>query len=136
MGIALLVFGVALAATAGASGDRNAVVLGFIGSVALFYMGIGLYSRGNTESGLLRSSEATTKRSTLYRTSSYVAGVAAVGALLAFGIATAEGASLFVRLVFGVVFIYTFPVSLWLYRMSAEADEMETVEKADDAGAT
>ncbi|MDZ7688356.1 MAG: hypothetical protein U5J64_06485 [Halobacteriales archaeon] len=138
MGVALLVFGVALAVTAGASGDRNAVVLGFIGAVALFYMGIGLYSRGNTEEGLLRSSDATTKRSTLYRTSSYVAGAASVGALLAFGIATAEGASLFVRLVFGVVFIYTFPVALWLRKMSAssDADEREAVETADDAGAT
>ena len=135
MGVALLVFGVALAVTAGASGDRNAVVLGFVGSVALFYMGIGLYSRGNTETGLLRASEATTKRSTLYRTSSYVSALAAVGSLVGFGLATASESSLLLRGVFGVVFVYTLTAAFWLRRMYAETDD-EAVETAEEAEAT
>jgi len=135
MGIALLVFGVVLAVTVGASGDTTALVVGLIGTVALFYMGIGLYSRGNTESGLLRSSDATTKRSTLYRTSSYVAAAAAVGALFAFGLATAEGAPFAVRAGFGIVFLYTLPVSLWLRKMSSET-EADVAETAEDVGAT
>ncbi len=139
MGIALIVFGVALAVTAGASGDTTALGVGLIGAVALFYMGIGLYSRGNTDSGLLRSSDTPTKRSTLYRTSSYVAALAAVGALLAFGWATAQGTSFAVRAGFGGVFLYTLPVALWLRKMSSEADDSEVTEteaeKTDDAGA-
>ena len=135
MGVALLVFGVALAVTVGASGDRNSIVLGFVGAVALFYMGIGLYSRGNTESGLLRSSDATTKRSTLYRTSSYVSGIAAFGAIVGFGLATAAESSLLVRGGFGVVFLYTLTAAFWLRKRSSETDD-ETPETADDAEAT
>lgn len=134
MGLALLVFGVALAVTVGSSGDRNALVLGFIGATALFYMGIGLYSRGNTESGLLRASDETTKRETLYRTSAYVAGAAAFGALGGFALATLSGEPLAVRALFGVVFLYTLPVSLRLRRMSGEAGEADA--EPEDAGAT
>lgn len=132
MGVALLGFGVALAAIAGASGDRNSLGLGFIGAAMLFYMGIGLYSRGNTESGLLRASDETTKRSTLYRTSSYVAALAAAGALVAFMYATVTEESLAVRALFGVVFLYTLPVSVRLRKMSSRAAEDETVEDGND----
>jgi len=123
MGAALVVFGVALAVLSGSSGDTTALVLGFIGSVALFYMGIGLYSRGNTEEGALHETEETTKRSTLYRTSSYIAGLAAVGALFGFVAATASDERLVVRALFGVVFLYTLPVAVRLRRRSAEADD-------------
>ncbi len=133
MGVALLGFGVALAAIAGASGDRNSLGLGFIGAAMLFYMGIGLYSRGNTESGLLRASDETTKRSTLYRTSSYVAALAAAGALVAFMYATVTEESLAVRALFGVVFLYTLPVSVRLRKMSSRAAKDETEEGGDDA---
>lgn len=120
MGVALVVFGAALAVTAGASGDRNALVLGFIGAAALFYMGIGLYSRGNTETGVLHESEEETRRTAMYRTSSYVAGLAALGALAAFVVATASQESFAVRALFGAVFLYTLPVAFWLRRMSSE----------------
>ena len=130
MGVALIVFGVALAVLAGSSGERTALILGFIGSVALFYMGIGLYSRGNTEEGALHESEETTKRSTLYRTSSYVAAVAAVGALVGFVATTALEESLLVRAVFAVVFLYTLPVSVRLWRRSSETDEETATEEA------
>lgn len=132
MGVALLVFGVALALLVGASGDRNAIVLGFIGSASLVYMGIGLYSRGNTETGLLRDSDETTKRSTLHRTASYVAGVAAVGALVVFGSATANDESLVVRLVFAGIFLYTLPVSFRLWKMSKETDASEVESPSGD----
>jgi len=131
MGVALLGFGVALAALAGASGDRNSLGLGFIGAAMLFYMGIGLYSRGNTESGLLRASDETTRRSTLYRTSSYVAALAAAGALVAFMYATVTGESLTVRALFGVVFLYTLPVSVRLRRMSSQAVEFENEDEQE-----
>jgi uncharacterized membrane protein len=141
MGVALLVFGTALAVTVGASGDRNALVLGFIGAAALFYMGIGLYSRGNTETGLLRASGEETKRTTLYRTSSYVAAAASVGAFGGFALATLAGESLAVRLLFAVVFLYTLPVSVRLRRMSTDVDvdvdaDAETETEPEEAGAT
>gem|GEM_PF-3271011 len=129
MGVALIVFGAALAVTAGSSGDTTAVVLGFIGAVALFYMGIGLYSRGNTDEETLHETEETTKRSTLHRTSSYVAGVAALVALAGFVSATASGESLAVRGVFGVVFLYTLPVSVRLWKRSS-GDDPSTPEEA------
>lgn len=133
MGAALLVFGIALAVTVGASGDRTAIVLGFVGAVALFYMGIGLYSRGNTETGLLRASGEETKRSSLYRTSSYVGAAASVGALGGFALTTLAGEPLVVRLLFAVVFLYTLPVSVRLWRMSTES---EAEAEHNDAGAT
>jgi hypothetical protein len=131
MGVALLVFGVILAVTAGTSGDTTALVLGFVGAVALFYMGIGLYSRGNTDEGTLHESEEVTRRSTLYRTSSYVAAVAAVGALVGFVAATASGESLVVRALFGAVFLYTLPVAVRLRRRSSEAEDAETEAETD-----
>lgn len=131
MGAALLVFGVTLAVTVGASGDRNAVVLGLVGAVALFYMGIGLYSRGNTDTGLLRASDDTTKRSSLYRTSSYVAAAAALGALSGFALATLSGESLVVRLLFAVVFLYTLPISVRLWRMSTDKEAETEPEEAE-----
>ncbi|MFP4175415.1 MAG: hypothetical protein ACLFSW_06540 [Halobacteriales archaeon] len=135
MGVVLILFGAALALTAGSSGDTTAVVLGFIGAVALFYMGIGLYSRGNTDEDTLHETEEATKRSTLYRTSSYVAGVTAIVALAGFVSATASEESLVVRAVFGVVFLYTLPISLRLWRRSSEveADEPDESATADEA---
>lgn len=130
MGTALVVFGAALAVTSGASEDTTAVVLGFVGSVALFYMGIGLYSRGNTDTDALFEAEETTRRATLYRTSSYVAGFTAVVALAGFVAATASGESLVVRVVFGAVFLYTLPVTLTLRRRSSEVDEDSPAEEA------
>ena len=130
MGVVLLVFGGVLAVVAGSSGDTTAVVLGFIGAVALFYMGIGLYSRGNTDEDTLHETDETTKRSTLHRTSSYVAALAAVVALAGFVAATASGESFVVRAVFAVVFLYTLPVSVRLWRRSSEGDETATTEEA------
>lgn len=133
MGVALLVFGAILAVFAGSSGDKTALVLGFVGAVALFYMGIGLYSRGNTEEGTLHESEDTTRRSTLHRTSSYVAALAAVIALGGFVAATASGESLVVRVLFGLVFLYTLPVSVRLWRRSSEGDTDEATTKEEAA---
>lgn len=130
MGAALVVFGAALAVTVGASGDTTALVLGFIGAVALFYMGIGLYSRGNTDEDALFEADEETKRATLHRTSSYVAGIAAVVALAGFVAATASGEPLVVRAVFGAVFLYTLPVAVRLRRMSSEEGEGRADEAA------
>lgn len=132
MGVALLGFGVGLALITGASGDRNAVVLGLIGSASLVYMGIGLYSRGNTETGLLRDSDEATKRATLHRTASYVAGAAAVGAVVLFGFVTAEDGSLIVRIFFAGVFLYTLPVSFRLWKMSKGKDSSEVPGSSED----
>lgn len=111
MGLLLMVFGVVLAVVVGLSASREALVLGFVGAAALFYMGIGLYSRGNTDTGLLRTSG---DRESLRRTAGFVAALAAAGALLGFGVVTVRGSGLFPKLVFGVVFLYNLPVAVWL----------------------
>lgn len=105
----------ALAVVAGLSGGGAALALGFVGAAALFYMGIGLYSRGNTDTGLLRTA---TERGSLRRTAGVVAGVAAVLAVVGFGVVTARGAGVVPKLVFAVVFLYNLPVAVWLLRRS------------------
>jgi len=132
MGVALIGFGVGLALLVGASGGRNAIALGFIGSASLVYMGIGLYSRGNTETGLLRDSDETTKRATLHRTASYIAGAAAVGALVLFGTVTAQEGGVATRVFFAAIFLYTLPVSYRLWKMSKETDLSEVSRPSED----
>lgn len=115
MGLLLLVLGVGLAVVAGLSGEWAALVLGFVGAAALFYMGIGLYSRGNTDTGLLRTAA---EKSSLRSTAGFVAALAAVGAVAGFGLVTARGAGLVPKLVFAAVFLYNLPVAVWLLRGS------------------
>lgn len=115
MGLLLFVLGGSLALVAGLSGGTAALALGFVGAAALFYMGIGLYSRGNTDTGLLRTA---TEKGSLRRTAGLVAGLAAVLAVLGFGLVTAQGLGWVPKLVFALVFLYNLPVAVWLLRGS------------------
>ncbi|MDY6779024.1 MAG: hypothetical protein SV760_00430, partial [Halobacteria archaeon] len=72
MGFVLLVLGTALALTVGTSSSKIALPLGFLGATALVYMGIGLYSRGNTRTGELRTSDDEDRGRSLGRTATYV----------------------------------------------------------------
>lgn len=126
MGVVLVLIGVVLAYTAGRSGEVVPLILGVIGSTALFYMGIGLYSRGNTEEGVLRDADDYTKRSVMSRTAAVLSGVAALGSLAVFGFLTADGGSLALKIIFGIVFLYNLPVSVVLWRRSRRQERKET----------
>ncbi|MDY7080833.1 MAG: hypothetical protein SXQ77_00120, partial [Halobacteria archaeon] len=106
-----------------------ALVLGFVGATALFYMGIGLYSRGNTDTGILRTSAESSRKGALYRTASVVSALAAVGALIGFGLVTARDASLLLKAVFGVVFLYNLPVSIRLWQKSTEFEGVNSANQ-------
>lgn len=127
MGLVLLLLGMGLALTVGLYAESTLVlVTGFFGVVALFYMGIGLYSRGKTVTGLLRDTDDEDRNRVLYRTTAYVSGLAAAGGLIGFVSVTANQGSLVVRLVFGVVFLYNLPLSVVMWRRSNELNKVRT----------
>ncbi|MDY6764748.1 MAG: hypothetical protein SV377_03540 [Halobacteria archaeon] len=124
MGLVLLLLGAGLALTVGLYAESGLVLaVGFSGVVALFYMGIGLYSRGKTVTGLLRTTDDDDRNRSLYRTTAYVSGLAAAGGLIGFVAVTANQGELLVRLVFGIVFLYNLPLSVVMWRKSRNPDE-------------
>ncbi|XGI84105.1 hypothetical protein ACEU6E_02335 [Halorutilales archaeon Cl-col2-1] len=114
MGTVLLLLGVILAGVVPGLSSPVYIAAGFVGVASLFYMGIGLRSRGDTESGVLRSADEGQKKDAMATTAFYVSGLAAAGSLVGFIGATASGAEIVVRVLFGVVFVYTVSTTAWL----------------------
>ncbi|MDY6775366.1 MAG: hypothetical protein SV253_04725 [Halobacteria archaeon] len=114
MGTVLLLLGVLLAGVVPSISSPVYIAAGFVGVVSLFYMGIGLRSRGFTESGVLRSADEGQKKDAMSTTALYVSGLAAVGSLIGFVGATASGGEIVVKAVFGVVFVYSLSTTVWL----------------------
>lgn len=135
MGVVLFLLGLSLAIAVGAAGEPAALVLGVVASTALFYMGIGLVARGDTAEGVLRSAPADDRERSLTRTAAAVATVAAVGALLGYGVATARGLGAVPRAAFAVLFLVDLPAAALLWRRSRATEEDDGSDDSAPAGA-
>lgn len=128
MGLVLLLLGLSLALTVGIYSSSILVLgVGFVCVTLLFYMGIGLYSRGKTVAGVLRDSDEDDRDRAMYRTTAYISALVSLGALVGFGLATLQNSSIFVKALFGLIFLYNLPVSVSMWRTSSRLSS----EKAD-----
>ncbi len=123
MGAALLIFGVALAATAGSTGEPVLLAAGIVGAALLLYLGIGLYSRSLTGEERLHEVDEDSRSAFVDSTAYYVAAAAAVVGFLGFAAASATGAGPLPLLVFGGVFLYSLAAAVWIRRRREEDDE-------------
>lgn len=132
MGAVLFLLGLSLAIAVGAAGEPAALVLGVVATTALFYMGIGLLARGDTAEGVLRSAPADERERSLTRTAAAVAGIAAVGALVGYGVATARDLGALPRAAFAALFLFDLPAAVLLWRRSRRATDAGATDGADE----
>lgn len=126
MGVALLAFGVALAATAGSTGEPVLLVSGVAGAGLLLYLGIGLYSRSLTGEERLHEVEEESRSEFVDSTAYYVAAAAAVVGFLGFAAASATGAGMLPLVVFGAVFLYSIAATVWIHRRRGREEEHDS----------
>ncbi len=134
MGVALLVFGVAVAGYTGSTGEPALAAAGVAAGALLLYMGIGLYSRSHTGEERLHAAEEDSRRELLEGTASYVAAAAAAVAFIGFAAASVTSAGLIAHLVFAGVFLYSLASLAWLRGEEADGSmdgDDEIVEEAD-----
>ncbi len=114
MGAALLVFGVAVAAYTGSTGEAAVAVPGVAVAALLLYLGIGLYSRSRTGEDRLHMVEESSRRGFVDETATYVAAAAAFGGFLGFATASVTAAGWLAQAVFAAVFLYSLAALVWL----------------------